>query len=117
MSEAEKGLPFKKVINCVLPSYGNCEQKEYITLVQTLVRDILCNKSKDYLIVLSQTNEFNNLPNQLIVGVLLGTLLESNTIKLIAEKVRLVSQDKNICNLFKLELSKVYAQHRTLLEF
>jgi hypothetical protein len=105
------------VINCVLPSYESCEQKEYITLVQSLLRDTFCNRPKDYLILFSQTNEFNSLPNQLIIGVLFATLLESNTSKLTAEKVRLVSQDKNICNLFKLELSKVYSQHRTLLEF
>lgn len=77
MSDAEKGLPFRKVINCVLPSYGNCEQREYITLVQSLIRETLNNKAKDYLLVFSQTSEFNSLPNQLIVAVLFEVLLET----------------------------------------
>lgn len=67
--------------------------------------------------MLSQTSEFNSLPNQLIVGLLFEVLLESESSPIQAEKIRLVSQDRNICNLFKLELSKVYAQHRTSLEF
>jgi len=50
--------------------------------VQSLIRETLCNKAKDYLIVLSQTSEFNSLPNQLIVAVLLEVLLEAPTVHL-----------------------------------
>jgi len=69
--------------------------------------------------VLSQTGEYNSLPNQLIVAVLLQVLLNAQSVQLQAERVRLVSQDRNICSLFKLELSKVYAEdkNRTSLEF
>lgn len=74
-------------------------------------------KAREYMLVFCQTNEFNSLPNQLIIGLVFGMLLEADQKKPLAERVRLVSHDKNICNLFKLELSKVYAQHRTSLEF
>lgn len=114
ISDAEKGLPFKKVVNCILPPYNSCDRKEYITIVQNLFRDTLASKNiKEFLLVMSQTGDFNPVPNQLLVSLLFQLLLDSNSVKPVAGKIRLVSGDKNICNLFKLELSKIYAKHRS----
>lgn len=118
ISDAEKGLPFKRVVNCILPPYNSCDRKEYVTIVQNLFRDTLATKNnKEFLLVMCQTGDFNTIPNQLVVSLLFQLLLDNNSAKPVAEKIRLVSMDKNICNLFKLELSKVYAKHRSELEF
>jgi hypothetical protein len=63
------------VVNCALPAYTSTEQREYITLVVNLLREAINSKSREYMLVFSQTNEFNSLPNQLIVGLVFGMLL------------------------------------------
>ena len=65
--------------------------------------------------IFNQTHEFHGLPNQMLISLLLLKLKgrngkdeeESEEMVRNVGRVRLITQDRNICLLFRLEIQKV----------
>ena len=58
-----------------MPGYHTIDKQEYIIRFERILMEILTN-GKDFLFVFNQTHEFNNLPNQLLISLLLTMLKE-----------------------------------------
>ena len=98
-----KGLGFKKVITCLMPYYPNMRLEEYIARFRKALKDIF-SKGKSFIFIFNQTSECNTLPNQLLVSLLLEFLASESSLKV--SKIQLVSPEKKICDLFRLEAYK-----------
>lgn len=53
----------------------------------------------------NQTHEFHGLPNQMLISLLLLSLREKEKESTV-NRVKLISQEKNICVLLRLEIQK-----------
>jgi hypothetical protein len=96
-------VEFKKVVICCMPSYESIDYLSYFDKLVIVLNEVL-GQAKEFMFVFNQTSGQNTIPNQIVISLFLK-YLEQNTQK---ERIniKLVSEDKNICSLFRLEIMK-----------
>lgn len=98
----------KIVICCLLP-YELVTFKEYTENLSAIFNEVFLH-GKDFIFVFNQTNEQSTVPNQLVISLLLQYILKTDLKKV--KKIRLVSEDRNICTLIRYEILKESEDHR-----
>lgn len=73
-----------------MPNYDSVTPSEYKLKFKQILHEVF-SKGKDFMFVFNQTHEFHNLPNQMLIYLLLLSLREKDKEHQVS-KVRLISQ-------------------------
>ena len=82
-----------------MPLYDSVTTEDYQSYLVRILNEVFLN-SKELLFVFSQTSEQHTLPNQVVISLILEYIATMEPKRVV--KVKLASEDRNICNLCRL---------------